>query len=241
MAEEASPTEVTASTDNTAQETGKSEGQAAAILNPETGSESKSEQSTNIQNASALKELQGVNVEKSLLDPDQSAQEHAEGEESNSEKKSDAPEQYQEFKLPEGMVLNKELADKVLPILGKYKLSQEAAQELVNAYSEQVKKEAAATQEQQQKTVKAWIDEINARPDKMSELPMAKRGVARIVSEFPELKSLFSDPVFGNMPQLYKLALFVGKNFETEGGVPIGSASNNQKNVLDKWYPSMKQ
>ena len=53
-------------------------------------------------------------------------------------KNKEVPEKY-EFKLPEGMVLDKALADKISPIFKEMKIPQEDAQKLVDIYSEHVK------------------------------------------------------------------------------------------------------
>jgi hypothetical protein len=71
-----------------------------------------------------------------------------------------APESYSDFNLPEGMTLDKALADKALPVFKKHNLSQEAAQEFVSLQAEHAKMTADAiisqAETQRAEQIAAW-------------------------------------------------------------------------------------
>ena len=59
-------------------------------------------------------------------------------------KPGEAPEKYEDFKIPEGMIVDKTLIDKVSPIFKELKLTQEGAQKLVDVYNDTMKANAEA-------------------------------------------------------------------------------------------------
>ena len=142
--------------------------------------------------------------------------------------------------LPEGVVLDKELAPKAQEVFGKYKLPKEAAQEFVDLTVEMRKKEAAAQAQHQAETVRKMADELRSRPKFKEELPIVRLGIDNLAKDNPKIRELYNDPVFGNMPELWDIAYAVGRRFETEGHLLSGGADSGQpRSFLDGLYPSM--
>lgn len=159
------------------------------------------------------------------------------------EEEPEKPIVYEDLKVPEGMEIDKGLQDVLLPIMAKNKLPQESVQELFDAYNNlQVERSAEMQKVQAERVesnVKAWQEKLTSDPKYKENLVLAQKGKARIVKEFPETNDLFNDPVFGNMPQLFKIAQFVGKTMESEATLLSGNKQGEEKGFLDKLYDNM--
>ena len=65
-------------------------------------------------------------------------------------------------------------------------------------------------------------------------------GIANLAKDCPSVRGLYNDPVFGNMPELWEIALAVGRRFEKEGQLLSGGRDNGApKNFVDDLYPNM--
>lgn len=122
-----------------------------------------------------------------------------------------APEKYVEFKLPEGVQLDKTMLEKATPLFQKYKLSQEAAQEFVTFQAESVKASREASLADFNKTVEGWRAEtmkfLGNEPAKES----AYAGKALDAFGSPELRTFLDQTGIGNQPLLAKMLIAVGK------------------------------
>jgi hypothetical protein len=119
----------------------------------------------------------------------------------------------------------------------KHKLSQEQAQEMVDVFNEVQKTKAAEGQETFKAQVDKWTTEKQADPEFKQKLALAQKGIARITKEVPSTAEIFNDPLWGNMPQFYELAQFIGKHMESEATALGGKAEGgNKPSILDVLY-----
>lgn len=170
----------------------------------------------------------------SILDPDNKA-----GDGEGGEGEEQKPVEYADFTLPEGIEMDKDMHDAIIPIFAANGVSQEVAQSIVDKFTEVQIQKAKENQDTLVNTVKGWQQSLTSDPKYKENLVLAQKGVARLTQEIPEVKELFSDPTFGNMPSLFKIAQFVGQVMESEATIINGDSGSKQENRLDKMYPSM--
>lgn len=163
------------------------------------------------------------------------------GEKKDGEEPFEPPADYfADVSLPEGFVLDKELAPKAAEVFGKYKLPKEAAQEFVDLTVDMRKREATLQAQQQAESVRRMADELRGRPKFKEELPIVRLGINNLAKNNPRIRELYNDPVFGNMPELWEIALAVGRRFESEGQLLTTGRDNGEASgFLEKMYPTM--
>lgn len=109
------------------------------------------------------------------------------------------PEAY-EFKIPDGMDLDKAALDRYAPILKELNLSQEAAQKLVDTRAKEVQEQAEAFLKQAVDQHKAWYSEVEKDPEFGGEkLVRNTQAVKRMLDLFD------TDRTFRNELQAYGL------------------------------------
>lgn len=98
-------------------------------------------------------------------DPAKSAEENAaaKAEHDKTKPAEGAPEKY-DFKVPEGQKLDEKMIERVTPIFKKHGLTNEAAQELINAHNDAIKSITDGLAEQHKTTREAWAKEIANDP-----------------------------------------------------------------------------
>ena len=181
------------------------------------------------------------------LPPPPAAEEGEKKESGDAPGKPDEPVDYfSGVTVPEGYVLNNELMPRAAELFGKYHLPREAAQEFVTLAVELQRSSAAHAAEQsrasQAESVRKMASEITSRPDFAKEKPLVQLGIANLAREFPRIRELYNDPVFGSMPELWEIALAVGRRFEQEGQLlSAGKDTGGVKNFLEQMYPSMSK
>ena len=83
-------------------------------------------------------------------------------------------------------------------------------------------------------------DELRGRPKFKEELPIVRLGINNLAKNNPRIRELYNDPVFGNMPELWEIALAVGRRFESEGQLLTTGRDNGEASgFLEKMYPTM--
>ena len=149
---------------------------------------------------------------------------------------------FAEAKLPEGYTLDQELVPKAAELFGKYKLPKEAAQEFIDFAAamrgREAQQAAQTAQAQQIESVRKMAAEITSRPEYEKERPLVQLGIRNLAKDFPEIRAFYNDPVFGSMPELWKIALAVGRRFETEaqllsGGKDPGAGGDFLKGIYN--------
>ena len=163
-------------------------------------------------------------------------------EEAGKEKEGEGnePIEYGEFTFPEGFQADQQMQEAVLPLLAKAGVTQEAAQELIDAHCEAQRAQLAQAQAQQQTILEAWRNQIESDPEYKSKQGWAEKGKARLIEDIPDAKEFFDDKMLGNMPMMFQLTAHLGKMLESEaellGG---GKGGSEKKSFADIMYPSM--
>lgn len=151
-----------------------------------------------------------------------------------------APEKY-DLKVPEGSVLSDEALQKITDYAKANKLSQEAAQKMVEVQSEAVSEHSKNLQDQFKQISEDW--KTQASQDKeyggdgfSRNVEMAHRVVDRFAT--PEFKQALNDSGFGNHPELLRVFVRIGKAM-SEGSLVTASAGTKiQKTPEEIMYGS---
>lgn len=152
-----------------------------------------------------------------LLSPDA-------GEETKAEE-TGAPEQYQDFTLPEGFELAGEEKEGVATMFKGMNLSQGNAQKLVDYFTNKLQDRQTAAQAELVERRKAWRAEVRQRENYAEERAQAQKGLRAVVTD-PDEKALFSDSWLSDHPAFFKvfskIGRLVGEDAPLRGG---GSAA----------------
>ena len=154
-----------------------------------------------------------------------------------------APEKYVDFKIPEGMEIDKDLLEKSVPVLKELNLTQDQAQKLVDL-------QAGFTKQTAEKAAKAWKDTIDgwvneAKSDKEfgganfnTNLAIAKVGIKEFGdTQFSEMLEFTG---VGNHPAMIRFLMKVGKVVKE---ADILQGSNRAGSDIDKakiLFPTMQ-
>ena len=162
------------------------------------------------------------------------------GEEAGDKGQDELPETYADFELPEGMQLDATTLESATPMFKELGLTQDQAQKVVSFYADQVK---AGEQKQ--------IDAFNQLTDDWRSQSMNDKefggdhfeesvGIARqALDKFgtPELKTLLSEHGVGNHPEVIRMMIKVGKLTQEDVPGADGQVSNPEQSRVDILYP----
>lgn len=162
--------------------------------------------------------------------------ETAEGEEGQ----NTPPETYADFDLPEGMELDGAALEQAQPLFKELGLTQDQAQKVVSFYADQIQ----AGQQRQADTFnqmrETWLNESMSNKefggDKFDEsVGIAREAIEKVGS--PELKTLLEESGFGNHPELIGAFYRMGKLMKED--VPGGEshATSTERSRVDILYP----
>lgn len=159
------------------------------------------------------------------------------------ETKTEVPEEYGDFKVPEGMQLDKVMLEAFVPVFKDLGLDQEKAQKLIDAYAPLV---AQREEEAQKAKLKEFEDMVSGwKSETIKELgPKSKEAlsfVAKVRDKFgdEEVVQLMQDTGIGNHPAMVRFLIKIGKAI-SEDTFP-DSQTASKVNPLDVLYPSMKK
>ena len=145
-----------------------------------------------------------------------------------------APEKY-EFKAPEGLEYDPEILGAFTEAAKEAKLSQDAAQQLIEKMAPAI----TARQADQVKAIhKEWQDASSADKEFGGEKLAENLGVARKALDnlaTPELRTLLEETGLGNHPEVIRLLFRAGKAISEDkfvGGRPTGSGGKSAAAVL---------
>lgn len=159
------------------------------------------------------------------------------------EQHSGAPETYTDFTLPEGVPIDKELLNAVLPVFKEAGLTQEQAQRLITFHGEGAKLNAATFEADKNSRVEAIKNDKEVGGENFTQ---ASETMGRALSQFlndseqAELKAYVDR--FGPSPILAKLMYRVGKGMTEDSRMERGNnarAEPDQATILKNMYPSM--
>ena len=144
-------------------------------------------------------------------------------------KSTSAPEDYEDFKAPEGIALDTEVTTEFKGLAKELNLSQDAAQKVADLGAKMAQKWATQQTEAISKAHAEWIDgtktdkEIGG--DKLPEnLAMAKKALEAFGT--PELRKLLNDSGLGNHPEVIRMFYRTGKAI-SEDRVLTGAAGES--------------
>lgn len=151
-----------------------------------------------------------------------------------------APEKYSDFKLPEGVSIDKAGLDSFAGLAKDLNLSQEQAQKLVDLQSGMVKTQAASQMAELEATVKTWQEqfkkEVGAKYDE--ELSFIGKFREQILDA--ETAQFLKDSRLENHPGLMKAFAKAGRLLR-EDIPPSGSKSTGEGDIAQALFPSMKK
>lgn len=148
------------------------------------------------------------------------------GNEADEKGQSESPETYADFDLPEGVTVDTSALEKALPLFKELGLNQEQAQKVVSFYADQIQAGEQGRTDAYNQLMDDWrtqsMNDKEFGGDKFEE----NVGVARqAIEKFgtPELKQLLNDHGVGNHPEVIRFMVKVGKL--TQEDVPGGGTS----------------
>lgn len=144
------------------------------------------------------------------------------------EQGASAPEQYEEFRMPEGFVLEGETKEKVTGLFRELNLSQESAQKLIDYATERDLAGREAMLNELAAKRKEWRSSLRARPNFEADLALARKGMKALVRT-PEGAELFNDSWMSDHPAVFDIFVRAGRlvaedTFDNQNG---GSAEEN--------------
>lgn len=166
----------------------------------------------------------------------------AEGDEDkdkDKDKEPSAPETYEDFKVPDGLVLDKAMVEKAAPVFKELNLPQESAQRIVDLYAEQVAQKTKETSEFWVNQLAAWKAESKADKEIGGDsyeknLNYALKGVEAIGS--PELIGLLDQYGISSNVHFIKFAINAGKLVSEDVIEPSGGGGSGEESVEQRWY-----
>lgn len=160
------------------------------------------------------------------------------GAEKPSAESAQAPEVYESFTMPEGFTLTGERLEEATGLFRELNLSQAGAQKLVDYFVKRTIDDKAQGIEALANQRKEWRAQIRNRPDFASERALAKKGIAKVVTD-PDERELFNDSWMQDHPAVWKIFVKVGQ-LVSEDTIPSGGSGGPSDNV-NKLRFSVKQ
>jgi hypothetical protein len=158
------------------------------------------------------------------------------------EGKGGAPEKYGDFKLPEGVEVDKAMLEGFLPVAKELNLSQEQAQKLVDFQSQYVAHAAKAQQEAWDTMQADWVKA--AKADKDIGGPAFNDSVgfaAKAIKQFgtAELKAALDATGVGNHPEFIRVFAKIGKAMsEDKFHVSNAEAPATPQSLAQRLFPN---
>lgn len=140
----------------------------------------------------------------------------AEGADAGKDKSKDspkAPEKYEDFKMPDGVEVDKTLLEKAVPLFKEANLPQEMAQKLVDMYAAQVAEQAKAQQETWGKVREDWVSTAKADKEIGGDNWDGKVSDAKLALDkfgTPELRKALNDFGMGDHPEVIRIFSRIG-------------------------------
>lgn len=156
-----------------------------------------------------------------------------------------APEAYEDFTMPEGATLDKELMEEFKPTLKEFDLSQEKAQKVADMGAKLVQKTLDGVFQKFQDTKAEWKNQCEADQEISADYKLGKESAAvrawnTITKGDEAAKKFVEETGVGDHPEFIRVMLRVSKamredDFETHGGGGAGG----EKTLEETMYPTM--
>lgn len=176
-----------------------------------------------------------------LTDEEKAAEEQAKKDAEAAQANDKAPDEYADFKVPEGMPVDADLLNDFKPVAKELGLSQDKAQKLIDLYAGKVAPMMAQRQaEAWGKQLEAWASECKADKEIGGDkYDAAVEDAKRVVNTLgtSELKKVFDDYGLGNNPELVRVFSRMAKYLKEDtfvDGQPVSG-----KSMAAKFYPNM--
>jgi hypothetical protein len=157
-----------------------------------------------------------------------------------------APFDAEKITLPEGMKPDAEILGKFGEIATKHKVSQEAAQELVNLYHSVAGAQAKQNWDSWQTTQSGWVADVKADRE-IGNLDEVKRTVGRFLDDpafaGPKTREGFEVTGSGNHPEvirfIYRLTKALAEGTHVAGNGPVRQAT--ERSLAERLYPNLAE
>lgn len=170
----------------------------------------------------------------------QETEQDAEGDKSE---KVGAPEEYEDFKAPEGVELNEEVLNQFKPVAKELNLTQEQAQKLVDFQAAQVAQHQAETQEYFGNLMSEWqqaVKEDSEIGGKAFDENIANAKAAIEAFGSKELIAVLDETGMGNHPEFVRVFARMGKAIK-EDGIRVGNSNpGGPKDPASILFPNQK-
>lgn len=152
------------------------------------------------------------------------------------------PVEYGEFTLPEGMSVNTESLDKLMPILAEHGVPQDKAQEVVDLGAELLSKTAKDAADAHKERIEGWRKETTEKYSKDGDAAFAEKTATAQVA----INKMFSDDErqiisswgLGNMPGFFTAMHALGSAMKEDSSFNSGgSSAQGDETLADVWYP----
>ena len=169
------------------------------------------------------------------------ATEEASGtDEAGAEGSQEVPDTYADFTLPEGMEVDELGLEKVTPLFKELGLTQENAQKLIDAYAEQIQAGSQKQMDDFTQLMNDWREQsANDKEfggEKFEEnVKLAKSAINKYGT--PELKQLLEDHGVGNHPEMIRFMVRVGQTLKEDVPGAAGAVSNPVADRVAQLYP----
>lgn len=149
-----------------------------------------------------------------------------------------APESYADFKVEEGLMINKEGMEEFKKVAKSLNLTQDNAQKLIDMQSSLLKKQNESQMAEFNKQISEWEAETIKRlgPDKDRAISYVGKAVDRFGT--PELRDFFNKTGIGNHPELVDFFKKVGMAI-SEDTLSDGKGGKASKTAAEIFYPNM--
>lgn len=154
-------------------------------------------------------------------------------------------EKYADFKMPEGVTVDADLLGGVAPVLLKHGLTQEAAQELIDAYTAaQVKAEGARQASFAKQVNEEWpaalkTDKVIGGAQYEANVIVAKRAITAFGDQ--ALKDMLQETGLGNHPALVRFAYRAGLTVMEDTIVRPSDQHQGKRPLEERLYPPAQQ
>jgi len=152
-----------------------------------------------------------------------------------------APETYEDFTMPEGMELDTQTLEAFTPIAKELNLTQEQAQKLVSLYADQLNGMQKAQVDAFAEQKNQWVAEIAADPeiggaDNAKNVGIAKKALQMFAGD--ELSQWLHETGLSDHPAMVRAWYRVGKAIE-EDKVRTGEANRQPVSQAHTLYPDL--
>jgi len=153
----------------------------------------------------------------------------------------EAPAEYSDFTMPEGLSMDEELLTAALPMFKDLKLTQEQAQGLVDLQTQSVQKFNQSQVDSFEQMVTDW--KTQSQSDKEFggddyEKNVATAQAAITAFGTPELKQFLDDTGSGSNPEFVRFAWKVGRHLVQDNPTDVGGAPQGDQDRVSLLYPN---